>query len=399
MFGSGITPELWSYDTFGGCNGGKSSMTYPSDSMSIMNDIELMRYVNQVNNFQPMMAQLMGSGLSQTQSWWADWCTKFQDMMNNISSGKTDLYGNPIRSSEDTSTDDTKVSNQNKNVTEADAIKSFEKMVESMTALNNSKCYGPDKNMTLGDYLLSLIKEYKDPDVCNKTLCDENYEKILEIASKYIDDKTGRLASKDLEILKKIAEDPSTPYSEKADDDSKKNKEDKSYRGSLKDPTTFDSKAYSLAQTMHDGMKGWNILGSWGDDAKVVDAIMDVDSENVVEVMENYKESFTSDMHGDYNLIESIYCDFSGEQRQNLINHLKDALVVRAEKLLNTKDKDGNVVVDPRITQFIEDVKSNMGDMNKLKHTFENFKDVIRAAEGTKDKRITKVTNPEVTAA
>ena len=106
----------------------------------------------------------------------------------------------------------------------------------------------------------------------------------------------------------------------------------------------------------------------------------------------------------DYNLIDSIVDDFSGEALNKNISYIGNALIERAKALTDKKDKDGNVIEDPRVTAFKDAVKEytevkNYEDEDSIKYTFEEFKDWLREIEGTKNQRIIMDTNADTTAA
>lgn len=174
----------------------------------------------------------------------------------------------------------------------------------------------------------------------------------------------------------------------------------KSYRETLKDNTVFDRKVNDIVERLYKGMKGANyssVMGEIGNDKKTSDAVHEISSKNVVEVMDKYKETvcFNNDggyMGNDFNLIESIYEDFSGDKYSSKINHLKDALTQRARALIaQYGDKAG--ITEDDIAEFESNVKNNMndtfwhkwgwgGDCEKLKWAFENFKEKVKSAEG-----------------
>ena len=136
-----------------------------------------------------------------------------------------------------------------------------------------------------------------------------------------------------------------------------------------------------------------------------------ISADNVVEVMEAYRENYAPHMKSfnffgskDYNLIDSIVDDFSGEALNKNISYIGNALIERAKALTDKKDKDGNVIEDPRVTAFKDAVKEyteakSHKDEDAIKYTFEEFKDWLREIEGTKNQRIIMDTNADTTAA
>ncbi len=205
-------------------------------------------------------------------------------------------------------------------------------------------------------------------------------------------EKTSISTSKDLESLLKENERLRNELAEA--------NRVKSYRETLKDNTIFDRKVNDIVERLYKGMKGANyssVMGEIGNDKKTSDAVNEISSKNVVEVMDKYKETicFNNDggyMGNDFNLIESIYEDFSGDKYTTKINHLKDALVQRAKSLIaQYGDKAG--ITEDDVAEFEDAVKNNMndtfwhkwgvgGDCEKLKWAFENFKEKVKASEG-----------------
>lgn len=180
----------------------------------------------------------------------------------------------------------------------------------------------------------------------------------------------------------------------------------KSYRDTLKDNSAFDRKVNDIVERLYKGMKGANwssIAGEVGNDKKTSDAVNEISAKNIVEVMEKYKNEkcISGDggyMGNDFNLIESIYEDFSGEKYTKKIDHLRDTLSQRARNLIaQYGDKSG--ITEDDIAEFESEVKNNMndsflhkwgwgGDCEKLKWAFENFKEKIKSAEGSADRTV-----------
>ena len=140
-------------------------------------------------------------------------------------------------------------------------------------------------------------------------------------------------------------------------------------------------------------------------------AMHKISAENVVEVMEGYRENYAPQMKEfgffgtkDFNLIDSIVGDFSGKDLVKNVKYIGNALIERAKALTDKKDKEGNIIEDPKVTEFKEQLKNfeevyDEENKKELKYKFEDFKDWIRELEGTKNKRIIMDTNADTTAA
>lgn len=176
----------------------------------------------------------------------------------------------------------------------------------------------------------------------------------------------------------------------------------RSHRDTLKDTSSFDASVERIAEKLRNKMKGWNIssiFGNVGNDKAVADTVNEIKPENVVEVMEYYKKNICDKnrMGDDFNLIESIYDDFTDEKYTTKIAAIENALVARAQALI---DKYGeNTAITPEdIAQFKSDVAANLdadgyhitGDSTPIATTFENFKVLLQNAEGGVDKVIVK---------
>lgn len=407
----------WQFSYFDGMlNGaGKSTMTYPVDTLSVTNDAAIRSFVDSSYSVLPQTNFTMNGVMQQFRNWMQEYNTRFQEIMEKIADDrkkadeKTQVDQeeeiDPTHDLEETPEvkEPEKPEEKEKVITEEDCIKSLEEMTKNITALHNEKIYGPDGDKTLGEYLQDLISEYKDSDVKDKKLCDENYNKILDIAKKYIEKTDGLIDDKDLETLKKIANKPGTPWNKKVEKQEEKPKT--SYRDTLEDPLNFDIQNERLAKALYAAMDG---PGTWIKDFN--NAMNEIDEKNVVEVMETYKENYAPKMKSfgffgssDYNLIDSIIDDFSGDELKGHLTHLKDALVNRAKALTDTVDEDGNEVENAKVTEFKNTVASLIGkddDTSKdnLIKAFEKFKDFIREMEGTTNKRIILDTNATQTA-
>lgn len=174
----------------------------------------------------------------------------------------------------------------------------------------------------------------------------------------------------------------------------------KPHRDTLKSTIDFDNKVENITQKLRNGMSGGN-LSSWfgdtGGDKEVKDALDEVDSKNVVEVMETYKTKFcdTQEMGNDNSLVESIYDDFTdnwtGNKYSPKIDLLRDALMQRAQQILDKHGEESGITAAD-IAAFKGAVETNkdaggfhFGSAGKLPKIFEDFKDKIKASEGTTD--------------
>lgn len=178
----------------------------------------------------------------------------------------------------------------------------------------------------------------------------------------------------------------------------------KTFRDDLKDTTSYDSKVTNLVEKLYTKMDGAN-LSSWfgniGNDKAVGDALREVNSKNIVEVMDTYKTTICDEgkMRNDYNLVESIYNDFEGEKYSPKITQLMDALVERANALI-AKYGDKIALTQQDVTKFKTDVTINKDkgrsfwgdDGSLISHTFEDFKDKLKDAEGSTDVTVVKPT-------
>lgn len=180
----------------------------------------------------------------------------------------------------------------------------------------------------------------------------------------------------------------------------------KSYRDKLKDKTVFDSNVIDISEKLRNGMKGVNLsswFGTTGDDKVVNDALNDVNEKNVVEVMDYYKSEFCDKglMGNDYNLIESIYDDFTdnwtGTKYSPKINLLRDAFANRAQGLIDKYGEKAGIT-EEEIAQFQAAVSKNKdadgyhitGDSTPIARTFEDFKNRIKDIEGSMEKSTVK---------
>ena len=66
--GSGIQSDNWQYSYFAGP--GKSSISYPVDQMSVMNDMALKNYVDNTYNLVPQMMNFMNQMQAKFQQWY-----------------------------------------------------------------------------------------------------------------------------------------------------------------------------------------------------------------------------------------------------------------------------------------------------------------------------------------
>lgn len=190
------------------------------------------------------------------------------------------------------------------------------------------------------------------------------------------------------DAVKKLKEE-----NEKLKKELDESKKIKSHRDSLKDTGEFDLKVQTIAEKLKEGMKGLNFLGMFGNfggDKRVGDAMTEIAPENVVEVMEYYKTEICDKgyMGDDYNLVESIYDDFSGEKYTSKISHLQTALADRAYALINDYGEKCPISAD-EIEKFKAAVEANKKDGTALPKIFEEFKNKLKKAEGGLERKIT----------
>lgn len=208
--------------------------------------------------------------------------------------------------------------------------------------------------------------------------------------------KKKKETAEDTEAVKKLKEEV-----EKLKKELEERSTVKSYRDSLKDTGEFDLKVQTIAEKLKEGMKGLNFLGMFGNvggDKRVADTMNDITAENVVEVMEYYKTEICDKgyMGDDYNLIESIYDDFSGKKYTSKIEHLKNALADRATALIADYGEECPISA-AEIEKFKADVDAKKGNAAEIPKVFEEFKNKLKKAEGGIDRKITPEKKEETT--
>ena len=345
-FGSGIQSDNWQYSFFAGP--GKSSVSYPVDQLSVMNDMALKSYVDNTYNLLPQMMNFMNQMQANLRQWYQKMYEDMQKQMEKAREERMRQQDNVPEEPKDGNIDPTH---------------DDEKVKPEEPAQEEPPVETPPVQQT--------------PPAEDTPPADETEEE--------------------------------TPVEEPAETEEPKASEpkgDRSYRGSLKDPSAFDANNEDLAKLLFDAMHG-----SGTKDKQFTDAMHQLSKDNIVEVMEAYRENYAPQMKEfgffgsqDYNLIDSVIGDFSGQELKENLSYIGNVLIERAKALTDTVDEEGNVIEDPKVVEFREKLKNctevlNLENQDSTRFDFEEFKDWIREIEGTKDKRIIMDTNADTTAA
>ena len=353
--GSGIQSDNWQYSYFAGP--GKSSISYPVDQMSVMNDMALKNYVDNTYNLVPQMMNFMNQMQAKFQQWYNQMQMEMQKRMEEANEAKIRQQAEQEAAQNDGNIDPTH---------DDEKVKPEEQAPTEETP------------------------EAEEPAAVEEPAVTEEPQEVDETPA-----------------VEEPTETEETPEVEDPDNTEKPAANgDRSYRGTLEDKSTFDEKNDNIAKELYSSMKG---PGTWTRDFD--HAMHKISAENVVEVMEGYRENYAPQMKEfgffgtkDFNLIDSIVGDFSGKDLVKNVKYIGNALIERAKALTDKKDKEGNIIEDPKVTEFKEQLKNfeevyDEENKKELKYKFEDFKDWIRELEGTKNKRIIMDTNADTTAA
>lgn len=357
-FGSGVQSDNWQYNYFAGP--GKSSISYPVDQLSVMNDMALKSYVDNTYNMLPQMMNFFNQLQVNLQKCYTQMLEQMKKRMEEANEARIRQQAEQEAAQNDGNIDPTHDDEKVKPKEETPAEETPE--VEEPA-------------------------DVEEPAVTEEPPAAEEPEEPAETEEPAEAEETPEV------------EDP-----EKTEEPAVKG--DRSYRGTLEDKSTFDENNDNIAKELYSSMKG---PGTWTRDFD--HAMHKISAENVVEVMEGYRENYAPQMKEfgffgtkDFNLIDSIVGDFSGKDLVKNVKYIGNALIERAKALTDKKDKDGNIIEDPKVTEFKEQLKNfeevfDQENQKEIKYKFEDFKDWIRELEGTKNKRIIMDTNADTTAA
>ena len=343
--GGGNQMDNWQYSYFAGP--GKSSISYPVDTLSVQNDMALKSYVDSTYSILPHM-----------QNFYTQMMMKMQEWMQKVN--------------ED-------IQKRMEEAKERHLREEAERQVEEDDG-NIDPTHDADKKKPV---------DTAPVDETDKTEKTEETDKVDETET-----------TEETEVVEETEDIQDDAHS--VDEEEAVPTGDRSHRGTLEDPSTFDENNDTVAKELYDSMKG---PGTWTKDFQ--NAMHRLKSENIVEVMEAYRENYAPHMkeYGffgtkDFNLIDSILGDFSGEELNKNIKYLGDMLISRAKALTDTKDDCGNVIEDPKVQEFRKKLEefADASDKDAYKYEFEDFKDWIRKLENTENKRIIMDTNAEKTA-
>lgn len=339
FLGNGNHMDNWQYSFFAGP--GKSSVSYPVDTLSFQNDMALRSFVDSTYNMVPQIQTFYTNAMKKLQDIYQQFYTEMQSKIRQEQPAKE--------------TQETPETEDDTNIDPTHDDEKAEVVEETVVPVETEETEAPEEPA--------------------ETEPDET----------------------------EIVEEPEKPAKPEETDPNTGN--DKSYRGTLEDKSTFDEQNEKLAQSLYEAMHGPGTK-----DKRFNDTLQDIDEKNVVEVMEAYKENYAPKMQAfgffgdsDYNLIDSIVDDFSGKELDKNIKYIGELLINRAKALTDKKDENGNVIEDPKVQEFrklIESYVLGLDDDSKedIDYKFEDFKDWIRELEGTQNKRIIMDTNAHTTA-
>lgn len=348
-FGMGNQMDNWQYSYFAGP--GKSSVSYPVDQLSVQNDMAIKNFVDSTYSMLPQM-----------QNFYAQMCMKMQEWFNNFNE-------------------------EMKKQAEEAKERALRERAERQAAeddQNIDPTHDTDKKKPTTPTPVEQTPSEEDTPPVETPVEEAPVETTPAEETPEVSDKG--------EVETEVVEEPEPTG-------------DRSYRGTLDDPSTFDEKNDSIAKGLYDAMKG---PGTWTKDFN--NAMHEISPENVVEVMEAYKENYAPHMkeYGffgtkDYNLIDSIVGDFSGKELNDNINYLGNKLIDRAKALTDKVNDCGDVVEDPKVIAFREELQKFLEVYDEtgkddIKYRFEEFKNWIRELENTKNTRIIMDTNAKKTA-
>ncbi len=382
------TLNPWSYSIFPGVAG--SNVIYPSDSASVWNDANLLRFDSDANRLLNGSTALCQQMIPMMDAWYARVAEAFQKIMMSIQSGNTNINitgPNP----------NTNIDPATGKLKEGQIIRELTKMGSGASTKDRMGVEvtfkdkdGNTHKTTLLRRLISLTKEYQEhPDNCE--LSEENYKKIWDIAGKYA--KTGDLSTEDYKTLLEIAKNPGKSTSVDGEDpvDETEEKPETPFTDERNAKTEGESGAV-FQQGVDAAVDGYkNGLIGWGTDYDQLNAGQAaLNSDNVIEVWDKYYKTVGVN-HGE-TLVDSLYNDFDdwtdgvfttgGASRFTAI---ADALIERANSLIEKYgDKSGLKAEDvQKFKNDFDSINDDNYDSKKqfISDTFKNFVNKIKQAE------------------
>lgn len=338
FLGNGNHMDNWQYSFFAGP--GKSSLSYPVDTLSFQNDMALRSFVDSTYNMVPQIQTFYTNAMKKLQDIYQQFYTEMQSKIRQEQ---------PAKETQET-------------------------------------------------------PETEDDTNIDPTHDDEKAEVVEETVVPVETEEPEKTAEEEPAKTETVEEPEKTEEPDKPEETDKNTGGDKSYRGSLEDKSTFDEQNEKHAKALYRAMHGPGTKDKLFNDTlqdideKNVIEVMEAYKENYAPKMQAF--GFFGD--SDYNLIDSIVDDFSGKERDKHIKYIGNLLINRAKALTDKKDEKGNVIEDPKVEEFrklLESYVLGLDDDSKedIDYKFENFKDWIRELEGTQNKRIIMDTNAHTT--
>ena len=308
-----INSNLWQYSVFPYTT--PPSVMYPCDSLSSMNDTQLMNFDYSVGSFMDMSTSLYANIMPMMKQWMAQQAEMYKKIMENLHSNTRITNPNPSDDDDDTSKIDGK-----KHVKEAKVVETLQRMANNPdiksrfnTEITYTNKEGKDVKAKLIDRLTALCEEYrKSPDTAE--LSEDNFNTIWDIAGKFV--KTGELTTADYKALLEIAKNPEGPgaYKKSDDDDDDDDGKKKGVRPQKNQDVLTAAEAGSDNNYEQLAERFQNALYRPGTNRKELYTLTSEKLMNEYNVLEVYNEFGQLDEARQYNesLVEAIFDDCDG---------------------------------------------------------------------------------------